>query len=240
MSGVAIVTGGTRGIGAAISKALHGQGYQVAAVYHSSDEKAKAFQDKTGISVWKWSVNDFKACQAGVTEVEQKFGPTTILVNNAGITRDAMLHKMTPEDWHQVMETNLSSLFYMCRTVIEGMRDRGFGRIVNISSVNALKGQRGQTNYSASKAGVLGFTKALAQESASYGITVNAVAPGYVNTEMVQAVPEKVLEKILEQIPLKRLGNPEEIGDMVTYLVSEAASFITGATFSINGGQLMV
>ncbi|MGL4426350.1 MAG: acetoacetyl-CoA reductase [Alphaproteobacteria bacterium] len=239
MSQVAIVTGGTRGIGAAISKALVGGGYHVAAVYHSNDEKARAFQEETGISVWKWEVNSFEACQKGVAEVEEKLGPISVLVNNAGITRDAMLHKMTPEDWHAVMETNLSSLFYMCRTVIEGMRERTFGRIVNISSVNALKGQRGQTNYSASKAGVIGFTKALAQESASYGITVNAVAPGYVDTEMVRAVSSPVMEKILDQIPLKRLGKAEEIGKMVSYLVSPEASFVTGATFSINGGQFM-
>jgi len=238
MARVALVTGGTRGIGAAISKALKAAGYKVAAVYHGNDEAAQKFKAETGIPVFKWDVSSFDACAAGIKQVEAELGPIEVLVNNAGITRDATLHRMKPEQWKQVIDTNLGSLFNMCRNVIEGMRERKFGRIVNISSINGQKGQIGQTNYSAAKAGELGFTKALAQESARNGITVNAIAPGYINTEMVQAVPKDVLEKqILPQIPIGRLGEPEEIARCVVFLASDDAGLITGATLTANGGQ---
>jgi acetoacetyl-CoA reductase len=236
MSRVALVTGGTRGIGAAIAKALKAQGYKVAANYGGNDEAAQKFKAETGIPVFKWDVSSYEAC----TEVAAELGPVEVLVNNAGITRDAMLHRMKPEQWTQVINTNLGSLFNMCRQVIEGMRERKFGRIVNISSINGQKGQMGQTNYSAAKAGELGFTKALAQEAARSGITVNAICPGYINTEMVQAVPKDVLEKnILPQIPIGRLGEPEEIARCVAFLAADDAGLITGATISANGGQYL-
>jgi len=241
MARVALVSGGTRGIGAAIAKALKAAGYTVAANYGGNDEAAQKFHAETGIPVFKWDVSSFDACAAGVKAVEAALGPVEVLVNNAGITRDATLHRMKPEQWTAVINTNLNSLFNMCRQVIEGMRARKFGRIVNISSINGQKGQIGQTNYSAAKAGEIGFTKALAQENAKLGITVNAVAPGYVNTEMVQAVPRDVLEKsILPQIPIGRLGEPEEIARCVVFLASDDAGLITGATLTVNGGQYIV
>jgi acetoacetyl-CoA reductase len=240
MSRVALVTGGTRGIGAAISKALQAAGYKVAANYGGNDEAAQKFRRETGISVYRWDVSSYEACAEGVRTVEADFGPVEILVNNAGITRDAMLHRMKPEQWTAVINTNLGSLFNMCRPVIEGMRERKFGRIINISSINGQKGQMGQTNYSAAKAGDIGFTKALAQESAKAGITVNAICPGYINTEMVQAVSPAVLEKaILPLIPVGRLGEPEEVARCVVFLASDEASFITGSTLTVNGGQYM-
>src|SRR5450432_4837068 len=241
MARVAVVTGGTRGIGAAISKALKAAGYKVAANYGGNDEAAQAFKAETGINVYKWDVSSYEACVEGIGKVVADVGPVEVLVNNAGITRDAMFHRMTPEHWNAVIGTNLSSLFNMCRPVIEGMRERKFGRIVNISSINGQKGQIGQTNYSAAKAGEIGFTKALAQESARAGITVNAIATGYINTEMVQAVPKDVLEKnILPLIPIGRLGEPEEIARCVVFLASDDAGFITGSTLTANGGQLLV
>jgi acetoacetyl-CoA reductase len=237
MSRVALVTGGTRGIGAAISKALKAAGYKVAANYGGNDEAASKFKAETGIPVFKWDVSSFDACNTGVKQVETEVGPVEILVNNAGITRDAMFHRMTPEHWNAVIGTNLSSLFNMCRPVIEGMRSRKFGRIVNVSSINGQKGQMGQTNYSAAKAGDIGFTKALAQENAKVGITVNAICPGYINTEMVQAVPKDVLEKnILPLIPVGRLGEPEEVARCVVFLASDDAGFITGAGLIVDGG----
>ncbi|MGE5534622.1 MAG: acetoacetyl-CoA reductase [Acidobacteriota bacterium] len=238
MARVALVTGGTRGIGAAIAKALKTAGYKVGVNYGGNDEAARKFNSETGIPVFKWDVSSFEACAEGVKKVESDLGPIEVLVNNAGITRDAMLHRMKPEQWKQVIDTNLGSLFNMCRPVIEGMRARKFGRIINISSVNGQKGQMGQSNYSAAKAGEIGFTRALAQESARAGITVNAVAPGYINTEMVQAVPKDVLEKnILPQIPIGRLGEPGEIARCVVFLASDEAGLITGSTISANGGQ---
>jgi len=238
MARVAIVTGGTRGIGEAISIALKDMGMKVAANYAGNEERARAFTDRTGIPAYKWDVADFDACQDGVKQVEADLGPVDVLVNNAGITRDAQLHRMKPEQWSAVINTNLGSLFNMSRQVIEGMRERKFGRIINISSINGQKGQFGQTNYSAAKAGEIGFTKALAQEGARLGITVNAIAPGYINTEMVQAVPKDVLEKsILPTIPIGRLGEPEEIGRCVVFLASDEAGLITGSTLTANGGQ---
>jgi acetoacetyl-CoA reductase len=240
MARVALVTGGTRGIGASVSKALKAAGYTVAAVYHGNDEAAQKFKAETGIPVFKWDVSSFEACAEGIKKVEAEVGPIEVLVNNAGITRDATLHRMKPEQWTQVINTNLGSLFNTCRNVIEGMRARKFGRIINISSINGQKGQMGQTNYSAAKAGEIGFTKALAQESARSGITVNAIAPGYINTEMVQAVPKDVLEKnILPQIPIGRLGEPEEIARCVVFLASDDAGLITGSTLTANGGQYL-
>jgi acetoacetyl-CoA reductase len=240
MARVALVTGGTRGIGAAISIALKDAGCSVAASYGGNDEAAKAFKEAHGISVYKWDVGDFDACIAGVAGVEGDLGPIDVLVNNAGITRDGMFHKMSHENWRAVLSTNLDSLFNMTRGVIEGMRARGYGRIISISSVNGQKGQMGQSNYSAAKAGLIGFTKALAQENAFKGITVNAVAPGYIGTEMVLAVPEEVLKtKILPHIPVGRLGQPEEIARCVVFLASEDAGFITGSTLTANGGQYM-
>jgi acetoacetyl-CoA reductase len=241
MSRVAVVSGGTRGIGAAIAKALKAAGYKVAASYAGNDEAAQKFKAETGIPVYKWDVSSYDACVEGLKQVEADVGPVDILVNNAGITRDSMFHRMKPEQWTDVINTNLNSLFNMTRPVIEGMRNRKFGRIINISSVNAQKGQMGLANYSAAKAGELGFTKALAQESAKAGITVNAICPGYISTEMVQAVPKEVLEKnILPQIPLGRLGEPEEVARCVVFLASDDAGFITGSTLSANGGQVMV
>jgi acetoacetyl-CoA reductase len=240
MAKVAIVTGGTRGIGEAISKALKGAGYAVAATYAGNDIAAEKFRKETGVSVFKWDVGDPKACADGIAKVEAEIGPTAVLVNNAGITRDGMFHRMTAEQWSAVIRTNLDSLFNMTRPVIEGMRARGFGRIISISSINGQKGQMGQVNYSTAKAGVIGFTKALAQENANKGVTVNVVAPGYIATEMVQAVPEEVLKtKILPLIPVGRLGEAEEIAAAVVYLAGDKAGFITGSTLSINGGQYM-
>ena len=238
MARVAVVTGGTRGIGAAISKALKAAGYNVAATYAGNDEAAKKFKAETGIAVYKWDVASFDACAAGIKQVEADLGPVDVLVNNAGITRDAQLHRMTLEQWQAVINTNLGSLFNMTRQVIEGMRSRKFGRVINISSINGQKGQFGQVNYSAAKAGEIGFTKALAQEGAKSGITVNAIAPGYVNTEMVQAVPKDVLEKsILPEIPIGRLGEPEEIARCVVFLAADESGYITGSTLTANGGQ---
>jgi acetoacetyl-CoA reductase len=240
MARVALVTGGTRGIGAAISVALKDAGYTVAANYAGNDDAANAFKAETGIAVYKWSVADFAACEAGIKQVEADLGPIEVLINNAGITRDGMFHKMTAEQWSEVINTNLSGLFNMTRPVWEGMRERSFGRIVNISSINGQKGQMGQVNYSAAKAGDIGFTKALAQEGARKGITVNAICPGYIGTEMVRAVPEEVLNKaILPQIPVGRLGEPEEIARCVVFLASDDAGFITGSTISANGGQYL-
>jgi acetoacetyl-CoA reductase len=241
MARVALVTGGTRGIGAAISQALKNAGCTVAANYGGNDEAANAFKSETGIAVYKWDVSDAEACAEGIAKVEADLGPVDVLVNNAGITRDGMFHKMSHDNWKAVIDTNLGSLFNMCRPVIEGMRDRGFGRIVNISSINGQKGQMGQVNYSAAKAGEIGFTKALAQENARKRITVNAICPGYIGTEMVRAVPQEVLEKnILPHIPVGRLGEPEEIARCVVFLASDESGFITGSTLSANGGQYMV
>jgi acetoacetyl-CoA reductase len=241
MARVAVVTGGTRGIGAAVSKALKAAGYNVAANYAGRDEVAQKFCAETGIKVYKWDVSSYDACVAGIAQVTAEIGPVDVLVNNAGITRDSMFHRMKPEQWVAVINTNLVSLFNMCRPVIEGMRERKFGRIINISSINGQKGQMGQTNYSAAKAGEIGFTKALAQENARAGITVNAICPGYINTEMVQAVPKEVLEKsILPLIPIGRLGEPEEVARCVVFLASDDCGLITGSTLSANGGQIMV
>jgi acetoacetyl-CoA reductase len=240
MSRVAVVTGGSRGIGAAISKALKAAGYKVAATYAGNDEAANAFKKESGIPVYKWDVSNTEACAAGLKQVEADLGPIEVLINNAGITRDSAFHRMTAEQWHAVINTNLNSLFNMTRPVIEGMRARKFGRIINISSINGQKGQFGQTNYSAAKAGDLGFTKALAQESAKLGITVNAICPGYIATEMVMAVPQDVREKsIIPQIAVGRLGEAEEIARCVVFLASDDAGFITGSTLSANGGQYM-
>ena len=241
MARVALVTGGTRGIGAAISKALKAAGCRVAANYGGNDEAAAKFKAETGIAVFKWDIGSFDACAAGAKKVEGELGPVEVLVNNAGITRDGMFHKMTAEQWNAVINTNLNSLFNMCRPVIEDMRERGFGRIVNISSINGQKGQMGQTNYSAAKAGELGFTKALAQENAKKGVTVNAICPGYIATEMVKAMPQDVLEKnVLPQIPLGRLGEPEEVARCVVFLASDEAGYITGSTLTVNGGQYFI
>ena len=240
MPRVAIVTGGTRGIGHAISTTLKAKGYRVAASYAGNDAAAQQFTAETGIPVYKWDVSSYEACVTGIAQVTKDLGPIDILVNNAGITKDIMFHKMTPDQWYGVINTNLNSLFNMCRPVIEGMRERNFGRIVNISSINGQKGQIGQTNYSAAKAGVIGFTKALALENAKKGVTVNCVAPGYIDTEMVQAVPAKVLEGIIAQIPAGRLGSGEEIADTVSFLAGERAAYVTGTTLSLNGGQYLV
>jgi acetoacetyl-CoA reductase len=219
---------------------LNAAGYKVAATYGGNDEAANKFKDETGIAVYKWDVSDFEACAAGVAQVQTDLGPVDVLVNNAGITRDTTLHKMTVEQWHAVVSTNLDSLFNMTRNVIENMRAKGFGRIISIGSINGLKGQFGQANYSAAKAGLIGFTKAVAQENAAKGITVNAVAPGYIGTEMVRAVPEEVLKtKIIPLIPVGRLGEPEEVAKCVVFLAADDAGFITGSTLSANGGQYM-
>ncbi len=240
MARVALVTGGSRGIGAAISIALKDAGYKVAANYAGNDEAAKAFSAETGIPTFKWSVADYEACAAGIKAVEAELGPIDVLVNNAGITRDAMFHRMTPQQWNEVISTNLTGLFNMTHPVWAGMRERKFGRIISISSVNGQKGQAGQANYSAAKAGDIGFTKALAQEGSRVGITVNAVCPGYIGTEMVRAIDEKVLnERILPLIPVGRLGEPEEIARCVVFLASDSSGFITGSTLSANGGQYM-
>ena len=239
VSKVAVVTGGTRGIGEAISLSLKDAGYNVVATYAGNDEAAQKFTEQTGIKAVKFDVSDFDACQAAIKDIESEVGPVEILVNNAGITRDGTMHRMDFEKWNQVIQTNLSSCFNMCRGVIEGMRERNFGRIVNIGSVNGQAGQYGQVNYAAAKSGIHGFTKALAQEGASKGITVNAIAPGYIATEMVRAVPENVLEKIVATIPVGRLGEASEIARAVNFLVADDAGFITGSTLSINGGQHM-
>jgi len=240
MSRVAVVTGGTRGIGAAISKSLQAAGYKVAATYHGNDEAAAKFKAETGVNVYKWDVSDYDACAAGLAKVEAELGPVDVLVNNAGITKDGFFHKMTPEQWYGVINTNLNSLFNMTRPVWEGMRNRKFGRVICISSVNGQKGQAGQVNYSAAKAGDIGFVKALAQEGARAGITVNAICPGYIATEMVKAInPEVLAKNILPLIPIGRLGEPEEIGRAVVFLASDDAGLITGSTLSANGGQYM-
>ncbi len=240
MTRVAVVTGGTRGIGHAISLALKYKGCRVAATYAGNDVAARQFQAETGIPVYKFDVGDYAACQEGVTRITRDLGPVDILVNNAGITRDAMLHRMTKENWDAVIRTNLDSVFNMTRLVIEGMRARNFGRVINISSINGRKGQMGQANYSAAKAGLLGFTKAVAQEGAARGITVNVIAPGYIATEMVQAVPKEILDtKILPLIPVGRLGTAEEIARCVSFLAADDAGFITGSCLDANGGQYM-
>lgn len=240
MKRLAIVTGGTRGIGAGISKALQDAGYTVAANYNHGHDGAQKFYSETGISVFSWDVADYNSCEKGINEVCEKFDmPVDILVNNAGITRDSMLHKMPLESWQQVISTNLGSVFNMCRLVIPGMRERKYGRIINISSVNGLKGQVGQSNYSAAKAGIIGFTKALALESANKNITVNAVAPGYTTTEMTGAIPADVRDKIASTIPMGRFGTVDEIASAVVFLADERSTFITGATLSVNGGQYL-
>ena len=239
MARVALVTGGTRGIGAAISKALKAGGCKVAANYGGNDAAAEKFKAESGIPVFKWDVSSYGACADGIKKVEAEVGPVEVLVNNAGITRDTTMQRMSFEQWNAVIQTNLSSCFNMSRAVIDGMRDRRFGRIVNIGSINGQAGQYGQVNYAAAKSGIHGFTKALAQEGASRGITVNAVAPGYVDTEMVRAVPKDVLEKIVARIPVGRLGKAEDISRTVLFLVADEADFITGSTLSVNGGQHM-
>jgi acetoacetyl-CoA reductase len=241
MARVALVTGGTRGIGAAISKGLKAAGYKVAASYAGNEEAANAFKAETGISVFKWDVASYEACAAGIKAVEAELGAVDVLVNNAGITKDAMFHKMTPEQWHAVINTNLNSIFNMSHPVFAGMRERGFGRIICISSVNGQKGQMGQTNYSAAKAGEIGFVKALAQEGAFKNVTVNAICPGYIGTDMVKAIdPAIIKSKILPQIPVGRLGEPDEIARCVTFLASDEAGFITGSMLAINGGMYMI
>ncbi len=236
---LALVTGGTRGIGEAISDGLKQNGYKVVANYGHNDERAKVFSDRTGIPTIKFDVCDFDSVSAGINAIEDEYGAVDVLINNAGITRDSTLHRMSKEYWQQVIETNLGSCFNTSRAVIEGMRKRRFGRIVNIGSINGQAGQYGQVNYAAAKSGIHGFTKALAQESAAHGVTVNAVAPGYVDTDMVRAVPPDVLEKIISRIPVGRLGQPEDIARTVLFLVSDNADFITGSTLSVNGGQHM-
>ena len=240
MARVALVTGGTRGIGAAIAIALKDAGYKVAANYAGNEEAAQKFSADTGIPVYKWSVADYDACKEGIAKVEADLGPVEVLVNNAGITRDAMFHRMTPEQWREVIETNLNGVFNMTHPVWPGMRERKFGRVITISSINGQKGQAGQANYSAAKAGDLGFTKALAQEGARAGITVNAICPGYIATDMVMAVPEDVRNKIIAQIPVGRLGEAAEIARCVVFLASDDAGFITGSTLTANGGQFFV
>jgi len=239
MQRTALVTGGTRGLGKAIALALQAEGNKVAVVYHSNEEAAKAFSRETGIPAFHWDVSDYEACARGISQVEHEIGPIDILINDAGVTSDAVLHKMSREQWRKVIDINLGSMFNMCRHVIEGMRTRGFGRIINISSINGQKGQLGQTNYSAAKAGILGFTKALALESARKNITVNAIAPGYCATDMVAAVPEQAMQAIVAGIPVGRIGSPEDIGRVAAFLADDASGFITGATFEVNGGQYM-
>jgi acetoacetyl-CoA reductase len=241
MGRVAVVTGGSRGIGAAISRALKTAGYKVAATYAGNDAAANAFKTETGIPVYKWDVSNAEACAAGLKKVAEDLGPIEVLVNNAGITRDAMFHKMTAQQWNEVIGTNLTALFNMTQPIWGGMRDRSFGRVICISSINGQKGQMGQANYAAAKAGEIGFVKSLAQEGAAKGITVNAICPGYIGTEMVRAVPQEVLEKrILPLIPVGRLGEPEEIARCVVFLAADEAGFITGSTLSANGGQYMI
>lgn len=235
----AIVTGGTRGIGAAIARKLKTDGFNVATLYVGDEEAANAFKQHSSIDIAKADVTDYAVCEAAIAELEKKYGPVDVLINNAGITRDGFLHKMNPEDWHAVINTNLSSCFNLARIIVPGMRERGYGRIVSISSINGLKGQVGQTNYSAAKAGILGFTKALALENVTKGITVNAVCPGYIETDMTMAMGQKIVDAITAQIPMGHMGKPEDIADLVAFIVSDAAGYITGATFSANGGQYM-
>lgn len=239
MAHVAIVTGGTRGIGAAICQRLKRQGHTVIANYGGNDVKAKAFTDKTGIPSYRWDVGDHQACLDGCERVTQEHGPVDIVINNAGITRDGTLHKMSFDDWNEVMRINLGGCFNMAKATFSGMRERGWGRIVNIGSINGQAGQYGQVNYAAAKSGIHGFTKALAQEGAKFGVTVNAIAPGYIDTDMVAAVPPPVLEKIVAKIPVGRLGHAEEIARAVAFLTSENGGFVTGSTLSVNGGQHM-
>ncbi len=239
MPRVALITGGTRGIGAEISRGMKADGYDVVAGFHLNVQRAERFHEETGIDIQQFDVSDYGACERAVHKLEESHGPVDILINNAGITHDVFLHRMPQEAWHEVIETNLTSCFNMCRTVIGKMRDRGFGRIVNVSSVNGQTGQIGQTNYAAAKAGILGFTKALALENAAKGITVNAICPGYVDTEMVRAIPERVQEVIKSQIPVGRFGDPREICHVVRFLVADDACFVTGSTVSVNGGQYM-
>lgn len=236
---IAVVTGGTRGIGASISKQLKDAGYEVIANYMSNVKAAEEFHANTGVDVMRWDVSDFEKCKKSIDTIIEKHGRIDVLVNNAGITRDGFLHKSTPQLWHEVINTNLTSCFNMCHCIIPFMREKGFGRIVNITSINGQKGQIGQVNYSAAKAGVIGFTKALALECATKGITVNAIAPGYINTDMVAAIPKNVLPNIIAQIPLGRLGNPDEIAEIVKFLASDNSGFITGTTISANGGQYL-
>lgn len=240
MSRIALVTGGSRGIGAAISIALKDAGYTVAATYAGNDDAAAKFSAETGIKTYKWNVGDYDECKAGLDKVEADLGPIDVLVNNAGITRDAPFHKMTPDQWHQVIDTNLTGVFNMTHPIWPGMRERKFGRVIIISSINGQKGQFGQVNYAASKAGDLGIVKSLAQEGARFGITANAICPGYIATDMVMAVPEKVRESIIAGIPTGRLGEPEEIARCVVFLASDDAGFINGSTISANGGQFFV
>lgn len=240
MGRIALVTGGSRGIGAAISKALKDAGCSVAATYAGNDEKARAFTEETGIRTYKWNAADYEASKAGIAQVEADLGPIDIVVANAGITRDAPFHKMTPQQWHEVVDTNLTGVFNTVHPVWPGMRERGFGRVIVISSINGQKGQFGQVNYAATKAGDLGIVKSLAQEGAAKGITANAICPGYIATEMVMAVPEKVRDMIVSQIPTGRLGEPEEIARCVVFLASDDATFINGSTITANGGQFFV
>ena len=240
MARLAIVTGGTRGIGRAISKVLKDDGYMVIANYTNNHEQAAKFAEETGIKTMQWDVSDYEACQQNISDISKKYNlPVSVLINNAGISRDGMLHKIENEDWLKVININLTSCFNMCKAVIPAMREQNYGRVVNISSINALSGRVGVTSYSAAKAGILGLTKALAKESAAKGITVNAVAPGYVNTDLLANVSKKVMEEIIDQIPVKRLGEPEEVARLVGFLVSPESSFITGETISINGGHHM-
>lgn len=239
MDHTAVVTGGTRGLGRAIAAALKSKGYRVAATYHGNDQAARQFQAETGIPIYKWDVADLAACCSGTAAVERELGRVSVLINNAGITSDATLKNMSEEQWWRVINTNLGSVFNMCRSVIDGMRCHAFGRIINITSVNAHKGQFGQTNYCASKAGIAGFSKALALEEARHGITVNCVAPGYCATDMLAAVPEPVLKRIVAEIPVQRLGQPGDVARAVVFLAAEEASFITGATLAVNGGHYM-
>jgi acetoacetyl-CoA reductase len=240
MARVALVTGGTRGIGKAITKRLVDAGFNVAAGYAGNEENARKCAEELGVMVVKGSVDEFDDCARCAREVEDKLGPIDVLVNNAGITRDGFFHKMTLKQWQEVIHTNMDSVFNMTRQVIEGMRERNYGRIINISSINGQKGQAGQANYSAAKAGMIGFTKALALESARKGITVNCIAPGYTSTEMVSAIPQNVLDGIVAGIPIGRLGTPEEVAEICAFLASDMASFITGATIAVNGGQHML
>ena len=239
MEKVALVTGGTRGIGAAISKALKNEGYLVAANYNGNDIAAENFRNETNIPTYKWSVKSYEQCESGVASIEADLGNISVLVNNAGITRDVMFHKMTSQMWHDVIDTNLNGLFNMTHPVWKGMRDRGFGRIINLSSINGQKGALGQVNYSSSKSGDLGFTKALALEGAAKGITVNSICPGYIATDMLKSMPEKLIESTVSQIPVGRLGEPDEIARCVIFLASTEASFITGSTMTVNGGQFI-
>lgn len=240
MTKVAVVTGGTRGIGRAISEKLKDDGYTVVAIYQGNKKAAKEFRDETGLETLKLDVTDFDACQKAIEKIEKDLGDIAVLVNNAGITRDGVLHKMTKENWHDVLHTNLTSCFNLCRAVISGMRERKFGRIVNISSINGQKGQFGQVNYSAAKAGMIGFTKALALESAAKNITVNTVCPGYIETDMTAEIPQDILNSIVKDIPCMRMGKPEEIAAIVSFLSSKDAAYVTGATISANGGQYLV